>query len=330
MTSSKRNLTLAGAGALAILALGAGAGAGVYSAVAPSNTTTVVRDVGSTGAIENASATSSAISVPTVYERTHEGVVDITVTETGGSSLGSGATPAATAEGSGWVYDTKGDIVTNDHVVSGAYLDHGHALERQELRGPPRRKRQLDRSRGRAHLGTRVAADAARGRELRRGAGREPGRRDRQPVRALRDGDERDRERTRPLDRGPEQLHDRQRDPDRRADQPRQLGRAPPERRGPGDRRERADPEPVGRKRGRRLCDPVEHGSLGRLADRRREDRRSCVLRRAGAKLELAARRRARTGPARHTRGESRSEGGRRGREARRQDGLRAPTTSPR
>ena len=110
MTSSKRNLALAAAGVLAILALGAGAGAGLYSSVAPtSTTTTVVRDVGSPGAIQNASQTSSAISVPAVYQRAHKGVVDIVV----GQSRGS-------AEGSGWMYDAKGDIVTNEHVVSGA------------------------------------------------------------------------------------------------------------------------------------------------------------------------------------------------------------------
>jgi putative serine protease PepD len=109
MTSSKRNLSIAAAGALSVLALGAGAGAGLYASVSPASTTTVLRDVGSTGAIQNASETSSAISVPAVYQRTHKGVVDISITQPGGG-----------AEGSGWVYDTKGDIVTNEHVVSGA------------------------------------------------------------------------------------------------------------------------------------------------------------------------------------------------------------------
>jgi putative serine protease PepD len=109
MNSSKRNIALTAASALAILALGAGTGAGVYASVAPSSTTTVVRDVGSTGAIENASATSGSISVPSVYQQTHKGVVDIVVRQPGGS-----------AEGSGWEYDSKGDIVTNEHVVSGA------------------------------------------------------------------------------------------------------------------------------------------------------------------------------------------------------------------
>jgi putative serine protease PepD len=109
MTSSKRNLAFAAAGAFSVLALGAGAGAGLYASVAPASTTTVLRDVGSTGAIQNASDSTSGISVPAVYQRTHKGVVDITVTQPGGA-----------AEGSGWVYDAKGDIVTNEHVVSGA------------------------------------------------------------------------------------------------------------------------------------------------------------------------------------------------------------------
>ena len=105
MTSSKRNIALTAAGVLAILALGAGAGAGVYASVAP-GTTTVVRDVGTSGALENASATSSAISVPAVYQQTHKGVVDVTVTQSGGSSA-FGGSQAATAEGSGLVHDSK-------------------------------------------------------------------------------------------------------------------------------------------------------------------------------------------------------------------------------
>ena len=62
MTSSKRNIALTAAGVLAVLALGAGAGAGLYASVAPSSTTTVVRDVGSSGTIQNASATRPARS----------------------------------------------------------------------------------------------------------------------------------------------------------------------------------------------------------------------------------------------------------------------------
>ena len=59
MTSSKRNIAFTAAGVVAVLALGAGAGAGVYASVAPASTTTVVRDVGSAGALQNASDTSA-------------------------------------------------------------------------------------------------------------------------------------------------------------------------------------------------------------------------------------------------------------------------------
>jgi len=121
MTSRSRNIALTAAGVLAVLALGAGAGAGLYASVAPATTTTVVRDVGSTGTIQDASDTGSAISVPAVYQRAHKGVVDITVKEgSGGSGPFFGGSQSATAEGSGWIYDSKGDIVTNEHVVSGA------------------------------------------------------------------------------------------------------------------------------------------------------------------------------------------------------------------
>jgi putative serine protease PepD len=122
MTSSRRAVALTAAGVLAVLAVGAGAGAGLYASIAPSSTTTVIRDVGSSGALQDASATTSgAISVNAVYERAHKGVVDITVTQNGASSpFGFGGTQQTQAEGSGWVYDTKGDIVTNQHVVSGA------------------------------------------------------------------------------------------------------------------------------------------------------------------------------------------------------------------
>src|SRR6185312_4798707 len=53
--------------------------------------------------------------------RAPRGVVEITVTEPSSSSTpfgGGGGTQQA--QGSGWVYDTDGHIVTNDHVVDGA------------------------------------------------------------------------------------------------------------------------------------------------------------------------------------------------------------------
>ncbi len=110
MRSSRRGIALTVAGVLGALAAGIGIGAGVYASLAPSGTTTVVQHIDAGGQIENAAATPAAdLSVGSIYEHTRRGVVDITV---------SGAKERA--EGSGWEYDSKGDIVTNEHVVAGA------------------------------------------------------------------------------------------------------------------------------------------------------------------------------------------------------------------
>jgi len=130
MSGSSRLLVTAGA--VALLAAGAGAGAGVYATLAPARTTTVIQDVsGASGQGSSATTASSssqaATSVRSIYAHTHEGVVDITVEEPasgsqpGGSPFNFGGGSGQTrAEGSGFVIDAKGDIVTNDHVVSGA------------------------------------------------------------------------------------------------------------------------------------------------------------------------------------------------------------------
>jgi len=75
---------------------------------------TVVRQV----TVTNAQAVSSTatLSVGEIYKRAYRGVVQITVTQSSVGPFGA----ASTAEGSGFVYDTSGDIVTNAHVVDGA------------------------------------------------------------------------------------------------------------------------------------------------------------------------------------------------------------------
>src|SRR5437764_3465798 len=101
--------------AVAALAAGVGIGAGVYAAAGPGGTTTIVRNVTtSAGAGEQIAAT-TGLTATEIYNRTYQGVVDLTVT--GASSLGFGREQG---EGSGFVYDKNGDIVTNDHVVDGA------------------------------------------------------------------------------------------------------------------------------------------------------------------------------------------------------------------
>jgi len=103
---------------LAAACLGAGGGAVAYATLSGGNTT--VKQV----TVERGSpvATSSApLSVHEIYQRAYRGVVEITVTENGSTSpFGGGGGGTQQAQGSGWVYDSDGHIVTNDHVVNGA------------------------------------------------------------------------------------------------------------------------------------------------------------------------------------------------------------------
>src|SRR2546428_2654657 len=93
------------------LAVGVGAGAATGGAVlfdhGASSTAAATTTTGSTTTSTSSSSTTTAAA--TIYKADAAGVVSITVT------TGSGV-----AEGSGIVLDTKGDIVTNAHVVSGA------------------------------------------------------------------------------------------------------------------------------------------------------------------------------------------------------------------
>ena len=109
---------LTAAGALAIALAGAGAGAGLYSAIGPTKTKTVVSSTTTVDHSQPASAT-SGLSINAIYQRTYQGVVDLQVESNQGfSPFGGGG--RSRAEGSGFVYDKRGDIITNQHVISGA------------------------------------------------------------------------------------------------------------------------------------------------------------------------------------------------------------------
>jgi putative serine protease PepD len=95
--------------------IGAGGGAAVYAA-ASGSPATVVRQV--TVQDAQAAASSSALSVNEIYKRAYRGTVEITVSTT--SSTPFGGQQSGTALGTGFVYDTDGHIITNEHVVDGA------------------------------------------------------------------------------------------------------------------------------------------------------------------------------------------------------------------
>jgi S1-C subfamily serine protease len=97
---------------LALVVVAAGVGAGAYAVVDSDSPETVVREV--TSGVPTAS--SSGLTVGQIYNRAHEGVVEITVSA-GASEFGGGG---GQAQGSGFVYDRQGHVVTNHHVVDGA------------------------------------------------------------------------------------------------------------------------------------------------------------------------------------------------------------------
>jgi S1-C subfamily serine protease len=120
---------------LAVAVLAAGLGGAVAAVVVattvPSKTTTVVREVvGSGTGVSSTSSSTTASSktgsgVNAVYRSASPGVVEIVVTTGGGSTdFPFGQGQESKAQGSGWVYDTDGHIITNHHVVAGATSVH--------------------------------------------------------------------------------------------------------------------------------------------------------------------------------------------------------------
>lgn len=113
---SKRSLASLGAAVL----LGAGAGAGSFALThdgssTPATATTTVTSVAQTTA-------AGSLTVNQIYRQAGPGVVEITSTLSGGGSFPFGGQGGGSqqAQGSGFVYDTQGHVITNQHVVAGA------------------------------------------------------------------------------------------------------------------------------------------------------------------------------------------------------------------
>jgi S1-C subfamily serine protease len=107
------------AAALVVAAgIGAGGGAATYAALSEDGTRTVISSPATVESPQPAASTSESNSVSEIYEQTYKSVVEIT-------SISSQSTPfgqeqQARGQGSGFVYDAEGHIVTNQHVVDGA------------------------------------------------------------------------------------------------------------------------------------------------------------------------------------------------------------------
>jgi putative serine protease PepD len=104
--------------------VGVAAGAGAYALSTHNSGSTAAPNV--VVPAQPASSTSTVDSLTQLYKQDAPGVVDITVTSTsgGGSSGFPFGAPKqgqkSEAEGTGFVIDTKGDIMTAEHVVAGA------------------------------------------------------------------------------------------------------------------------------------------------------------------------------------------------------------------
>ena len=97
------------------LALGAGAGAVTYSVAHSSPTKTILAPV----RVQDSQPTadSNGLSVGQIYRDVYRGVVEITVSTNQATPTGN---QEAQAQGSGFVIDSDGHIVTNEHVVDKA------------------------------------------------------------------------------------------------------------------------------------------------------------------------------------------------------------------
>jgi putative serine protease PepD len=105
----------------AALLLGAGIGAGVYAGVGGGGSSSGPASASvPTSTIQPASATQTVSSLTQLYKEVTPGVVDITVAESSSSGGFGFGQQQSQAEGTGFVYDSKGDIVTAAHVVDGA------------------------------------------------------------------------------------------------------------------------------------------------------------------------------------------------------------------
>jgi putative serine protease PepD len=117
MSRRSRTPLIAIASLLAAACLGAGGGALLYSTF-HSDSSSSTKTVQVTVPDSQPAASTSPLSINEIYRRTNQGIVKITVSSVATTTFGGSQTQEA--QGSGWVYDANGDIVTDQHVVAGA------------------------------------------------------------------------------------------------------------------------------------------------------------------------------------------------------------------
>jgi putative serine protease PepD len=116
MRSRTTRIVTVTAALVAAAAVGAGGGAATFAALGSDDGSAVVRQV-TVESSQPAASTSESLSVSEVYEHAFKSVVEITTTLSQSSPTGE---QQARGQGSGFVFDAEGNIVTNQHVVDGA------------------------------------------------------------------------------------------------------------------------------------------------------------------------------------------------------------------
>ena len=116
MRSRTTRIVTVTAALVAAAAVGAGGGAATFAALGSDGSPTTVRQV-TVESSEPAASTTESLSVSEVYEKAYKSVVEITTTLNQSSPTGE---QQASGQGSGFVFDAEGHIVTNHHVVDGA------------------------------------------------------------------------------------------------------------------------------------------------------------------------------------------------------------------
>ena len=122
-TQPKRRRRVTAAVVAAALA-GGGAGAGIYATASGGGGSTTAAAPASAAVTPAAQQTSSGsdLSVSEIYKQNAQSVVEVNVTSVSSDNqpFPFGGRQEVQGQGTGWVYDSKGDIVTNQHVVDGA------------------------------------------------------------------------------------------------------------------------------------------------------------------------------------------------------------------
>jgi putative serine protease PepD len=117
MGSRTTRIATVTAALVAAAAVGAGGGVTTFAALDSGEGSTTVRQL-TVESSQPAASTSESLSVSEIYEEAYQAVVEITSLSSQSSPLG--GEQQAQGQGSGFVYDAEGHIVTNDHVVEGA------------------------------------------------------------------------------------------------------------------------------------------------------------------------------------------------------------------